>query len=141
MFANPAFKALHTKIARYVTPYDVATNHSRNDLPRLKAWLAAAARAAHPAARSPSTTPTARRRKMPSVKTYTADVKRFLKEFPQVKLLQPWNEANRGYVNEHGSGTYQSPSAEQSAAVLPGAEGRPARSARSSASTCSTRPT
>ena len=36
MFANPAFKALHTKIARYVTPYDVATNHSHNDLPRLQ---------------------------------------------------------------------------------------------------------
>ena len=24
MFSNPAFKALHTRIARYVTPYDVA---------------------------------------------------------------------------------------------------------------------
>ena len=45
MFSSPEFKALHTTIARYVTPYDVATNHSHNDLPRLKAWLAAAARA------------------------------------------------------------------------------------------------
>src|SRR5579871_134802 len=102
MFASPAFKALHTRIARYVTPYDVTTNHSHNDLPRLKSWLAAAARehiqpliAFYHSDRTP--------KRMPSVKAYTADIKRFLKEFPQVKLLQPWNEANRGYVNEHGS--------------------------------------
>jgi hypothetical protein len=114
MFANPAFKALRTKIARYVTPYDVVTNHSRNDLPRLKAWLAAARRehiqplvAFYHSDRTP--------KKMPSVKTYTADVKRFVKEFPQVRLLQPWNEVNRGYVNEHGPGSYASPSAKQSA--------------------------
>ena len=114
MFANPAFGKLHTTIARYVTPYDVVTNHSRNDMPRLKAWLAAAQRqhiqpliAFYHSDRTP--------KKMPSVKTYTSDVKRFLQQFPQVKLLQPWNEANRGYVNEHGSGSYQSPSAKQSA--------------------------
>jgi hypothetical protein len=114
MFSNPAFVALHTKIARYVTPYDVATNHSHNDLPRLKAWLAAAKRqhiepliAFYHSDRTPT--------KMPSVKTYTTDVKRFLKAFPQVKVLQPWNEANRGYVNLHGSGSFQSPSANQSA--------------------------
>jgi hypothetical protein len=116
MFSNPAFSALHTTISRYVTPYDVAAagNHKRNDLPRLKAWLAAAKRAhIQPlvAFYHSDRTPT----KMPSVKTYTADVKRFRKEFPQVKLLQPWNEVNRGYVNEHGPGSYASPSAKQSA--------------------------
>ena len=79
-----------------------------------KEWLAAAARdhiqpliAFYHSDRTP--------KKMPSLKTYTADVKRFLKEFPQVKLLQPWNEANRGYVSA-GGGSYQSPSASQSAA-------------------------
>ena len=114
MFTNPAFTALHTKIARYVTPYDVATNHSHNDLPRLRAWLAAAARAhAQPliAFYHSDRTPT----KMPSVKTYTADIKKFIKMFPKLKLLQPWNEANRGYVSA-GGGSYQSPSAAQSAA-------------------------
>ncbi len=114
MFASPAFVKLHTRIARYVTPYDVATNHSRNDLPRLKAWLAAAKKQGiQPLIAFYHSDRTAR--KMPSVKAYTADVKRFLREFPQVKLLQPWNEANRGYVNEHGSGSYQSPTAKQSA--------------------------
>jgi len=115
MFANPAFTALHTTISRYVTPYDVATNHSHNDLPRLRAWLAAAARrhirpliAFYHSDRTP--------RKMPSVASYTANVKRFLKAFPQVRDLQPWNEANRGYVKESGNGSYASPSAGQSAA-------------------------
>ena len=113
-FGNPAFLALHTRIARYVTPYDVATNSSHNDLPRLRAWLAGAARdhiqpliAFYHSDRTP--------KKMPSLKVYTADVKRFLKMFPQVKTLQPWNEANRGYVSA-GGGSYQSPSASQSAA-------------------------
>jgi hypothetical protein len=112
-FGNPAFLALHTRIARYVTPYDVATNHSQNDLPRLRAWLAGAARdhiqpliAFYHSDTSP--------KKMPSVKTYTADVKRFLRMFPQVRTLQPWNEANRGYVSA-GHGSYQSPTASQSA--------------------------
>jgi len=114
MFTNPAFVALHTTIARYVTPYDVVTNRHHNDLPRLRAWLAAAKRehiqplvAFYHSDRTPT--------RMPSLATYTADVRRFVKEFPQVTLLQPWNEVNRGYVNEHGPGSYASPSAKQSA--------------------------
>ncbi len=114
MFANPAFKALHTRIARYVTPYDVATNHSRNDLPRLKAWLAAAKKQGiQPLIAFYHSDRTAR--KMPSVKAYTSAVKGFHKAFPQVTLLQPWNEANRGNVRESGNGSYSSPSATQSA--------------------------
>jgi hypothetical protein len=114
MFHNPAFVALHTHIARYVTPYDVASNRSRNDLPRLKAWLAGAKRlgiqpliAFYHSDKTP--------KKMPSVAAYTSQVKKFLKAFPQVKLLQPWNEANRGNVRESGNGSYSSPSATQSA--------------------------
>ena len=114
MFASPAFKALHTRIARYVTPYDVASNHSHNDLPRLKAWLAAAKKQGiQPLIAFYHSDRTAR--KMPSVKTYTTEVKKFLRAFPQVKLLQPWNEANRGNVKESGNGSYSSPSATQSA--------------------------
>ena len=114
MFGKPTFLALHTTIARYVTPYDVASNHSQNDLPRLRHWLTDAARdhiepliAFYHSDRTP--------RKMPSVASYTAAVKRFLALFPKVKVLQPWNEANRGNVNEHGSGSYSSPTAKQSA--------------------------
>ena len=112
-FGNKAFLALHMKIARYVTPYDVVTNNRQNDLPRLRHWLTDAARdhvdpliAFYHSDKTP--------KKMPSVKTYTADIKKFLKMFPQVKEIQPWNEANRGYVSA-GGGSYQSPSASQSA--------------------------
>jgi hypothetical protein len=112
-FGVPAFKALRTRISRYVTPYDVATNHSQNDLPRLREWLAAARRdhiqpliAFYHSDRTP--------RRMPSVKAYRADIKRFHRMFPHVGLLQPWNEANRGYVKA-GHGSYASPSAKQSA--------------------------
>jgi hypothetical protein len=114
MFANRAFAALRTKISRYVAPYDVASNRSRNDLPRLKAWLAAAKRrgiepliAFYHSDKTP--------RKMPSVAAYTSQVKKFLRAFPQVKLLQPWNEANRGNVRLPHGGSYSSPSARQSA--------------------------
>jgi hypothetical protein len=113
MFSNGAYKALDTKIARYVTPYDVMSDHSANDLPRLRHWLAAAARdhvqplvAFYHSDRTP--------KKMPSVKAYTKAVKQFLHAFPNVKLLQPWNEANRGTVRERGD-SYVSPSAKQSA--------------------------
>jgi len=113
MFSNGAFKALDTKIGRYVTPYDVMSNHSANDLPRLRAWLAAASRdhiqplvAFYHSDRSP--------KKMPSVAAYTKAVKQFLRAFPKVRLLQPWNEANRGTVKERGD-SYVSPSAKQSA--------------------------
>jgi hypothetical protein len=113
MFSNPDFKVLHTRIARYVTPYDVMTNHHFNDMPRLRAWLKAAAHAHiqplvafYHSDRTP--------KKMPSVALYTKDVKMFLKAFPSVRLLQPWNETNRGTVNERGD-SYTSPSAKQSA--------------------------
>jgi polysaccharide biosynthesis protein PslG len=113
MFANRFYRALHTHIARYVTPYDVMTNHRHNDLPRLRAWLRAAARshvqplvAFYHSDRTP--------RRMPSVKLYTRDVKRFLRAFPGVHLLQPWDEANRGNVRTRGD-SFNSPNAKQSA--------------------------
>jgi hypothetical protein len=113
MFSNGAYNALHTSIARYVTPYDVMSNHRRNDLPRLRAWLAAAKAhrtqalvAFYHSDRTP--------KKLPSVSAYAKAVKAFLKAFPQVRLLQPWDEANRGTVNERGD-SFHSPSARQSA--------------------------
>jgi len=114
MFASGAYRALHTRISRYVTPYDVASDNHHNDLPRLRAWLAAAARAGvqpliafYHSDRTATT--------MPSVAVYTRQIRRFLKLFPQIRLLQPWNEANRGYVKESGGASYASPNAIQAA--------------------------
>jgi hypothetical protein len=114
MFGNPAFKALRTHISRYVTPYDVASNKHHNDLPRLRAWLAAARHAGvQPLIAFYHSDRTATR--MPSVAAYTAQIKKFRRMFPQVRLFQPWNEANRGNVRESGGASYASPSASQSA--------------------------
>jgi hypothetical protein len=112
VFADPSYQALHLKIGRYFAPYDVATGNNRADLYSLEVWLNDAEAAGvqpliafYHNASSP--------KKLPSVATYTADIKLFLEMFPQVKLLQPWNEVNRGNVG--GRGGYDSPSAKQSA--------------------------
>jgi hypothetical protein len=112
LFADPAYQALHLKIARYFAPYDVATGDNQDSLYSLEVWLADANAAGikplvafYHNASSP--------KKMPSAAAYTKDVKLFLAEFPQVKLLQPWNEDNRG--NVRGKGGYDSPNPKQSA--------------------------
>ncbi|MGD0198572.1 MAG: hypothetical protein ABSC56_11800 [Solirubrobacteraceae bacterium] len=112
MFGDPAYKALHLKIARYFTPYDVASGKDPVALGALVGWLKGATAA--------GVTPLiafyhneSSPKKLPSVATYTADVKLFLADFPQLTLLQPWNEVNRGNVK--GRGGYDSPSAKQSA--------------------------
>jgi hypothetical protein len=112
LFADPAYQALHLKLARYFAPYDVATAHNRASLYSFEVWLADA----HAAGIQPlvafyhnASSP----KKMPSTATYAKDVKLFLAMFPQVKLLQPWNEDNRGNVG--GKGGYDSPTPKQSA--------------------------
>jgi len=82
-------------------------------LARLQAWLAAAS-AAHVeplvAFYHNDSTPT----NLPSVATYRQDMEDFVKMFPGVKDLQPWNEVNRGNVRAPGD-DYNSPSPKQSA--------------------------
>jgi hypothetical protein len=113
MFSSHPFQLLHTRIARYVTPYDVMVHQRVDALGRLREWLKAANRAhIQPLVAFYHSNSTPKR--MPSVATYTQDVKKFLRAFPQVRLLQPWDEANRGSVNEPGD-SFTSPSAKQSA--------------------------
>jgi hypothetical protein len=113
MFTDPAYQALGVKIARYFTAYNVATGNDPADLAYLKAWLAAAqAAGVQPliAFYHNDTTP----KKMPSVKTYTKDMEDFVAMFPQVTLLTPWNEENRGNVRAPHD-DYDSPSPKQAA--------------------------
>ena len=98
------------------------TNHSHNDLPRLQG---VARRGARSAAIQPliafyhsDRTPEEDAERQDATR---ADVKKFLKAFPQVKLLQPWNEANRGYVKA-GGGSFRQPERDPVGAVLPRAE-------------------
>jgi hypothetical protein len=104
MFNNSLWRQLHTKIVRYVTPYDTAMR----EWSMLKAWnWIHAAEAQHQqvlvAFYHSEYTPT----KMPSVATYKRDVAKFMKVFPHVRLYQSWDESNRG--NERG--VFSSPSA------------------------------
>ena len=113
MFTNPNYLSLHVKIARYFTPWDVATGASPTDLFYLRSWLDAAQTAGVQPLISfyhNDTTP----EKMPSVAAYTAAMKDFVTMFPQVTVLSPWNEVNRGNVRERGD-SYDSPTPKQSA--------------------------
>lgn len=108
MFSNPLYTQLHTKITRYIAPYDAAV---RSDgLANARAWISAA-EADHEqvlvAFYHSEHTPTV----MPSVATYQKDVAKFVKDFPHVRQYQSWDEANRGNIKH----VLASPSASASA--------------------------
>jgi hypothetical protein len=95
MFGDPNWAQLHTKIARYIVPYDAAV-HSFS-LDKAKLWIKAAESqhvqilvAFYHSEYSPT--------KMPSIGQYRHDVQKFVKLFPHVKQYQSWNEANRGNI-------------------------------------------
>jgi len=112
MFASQGYKALHSRITRYIAPYNIVT--TPGDLAVFQAWLAGANRDhAQPLiafyhARVGGT-------KMPSVATYTKDVAKFFKLFPAIKNYTPWNESNRGNVSIGGGASFHSPTAGQAA--------------------------
>ncbi|HWX86960.1 MAG TPA: hypothetical protein VNX67_02175 [Solirubrobacteraceae bacterium] len=116
MFSNPFWLQLHTKIARYIAPYDAAVRPYSLRLAR--EWIGQA-EADHQqvlvAFYHSEYTPTT----MPSLTVYQRDIKRFLALFPQVKQYQAWNEANRGTIVEIVKGKRHaalvSPSASQAA--------------------------
>lgn len=104
MFANPLYQQLHTKIVRYIAPYDAAVHSYSLDQAIV---FIRDAEAAHEqvlvAFYHSEYTPT----KLPSVATYQRDVEKFVKLFPHVRQYQSYDEANRG--NEPGA--FSSPSA------------------------------
>ena len=95
MFTDPHWQRLHTKIARYIAPYDAAVRPYSLDLAR--AWIKAA-EAQHiqvlVAFYHSEYTPA----KMPSVASYKHDVQKFVKLFPHVRQYQSWDDANRGNI-------------------------------------------
>jgi len=104
MFGNPLWRQLHTKIARYIAPYDAA-EHSYS-LDQAITWIHDA-EAQHQqvlvAFYHSEYTPT----KLPSIASYQRAVKRFVKLFPNVHQYESWDEANRGNVRH----AFSSPSA------------------------------
>ena len=108
MFSNPLWQQLHTKIARYIAPWDAADRG--DELARARQWIIEA-EANHQqilvAFYHSEHTPT----KLPSVSSYQKAVAKFVKDFPHVRQYQSWNESNRGNVK----GAFSSPSAGASA--------------------------
>jgi hypothetical protein len=95
MFSNPLFQQLHTKIARYIAPYDAAVQPY--DLGKAEQWIHDA-EAQHiqvlVAFYHSEYTPT----KLPSVAKYKHDVEKFVKLFPNVRQYQAFDESNRGNI-------------------------------------------
>jgi hypothetical protein len=104
MFRNGLWTRLHTKIVRYIAPYDAVAH--RDSLNRAITFIQLA-EATHQqvlvAFYHSEHTPT----KLPSVAQYQRDVKKFVKLFPYVKQYQSWDESNRGNVPH----AFSSPSA------------------------------
>jgi hypothetical protein len=111
MFSDSLWRRLHTHITRYIVPYDAAVRGYSLSLAR--AWIGAA-EAQHQqvlvAFYHSEYTPT----RMPSIKAYEHDTKKFMKLFPRVHQYQPWNETNRGDVR-YSYERFDSPTAVESA--------------------------
>ncbi len=104
MFRSPFWQRLHTRIVRYIAPYDAVTRTST--LNQAITFIQAAEIQHVQVLVSfyhSEFTPT----KLPSVATYQRDVQRFVKYFPHVRQYQSWDESNRGNIR----GVLASPSA------------------------------
>jgi len=95
MFRSPLYLRLHTKIVRYIAPYD-AVSHVAS-MNRAIAFVQAA-EVAHEqvlvAFYHSEFSPLV----LPSVAQYQRDVAKFVKYFPHVRQYQSWDEANRGNI-------------------------------------------
>ncbi len=104
MFTNPLWRQLHTKVVRYIAPYDAVAHSYSLSLAR---QFIQSAEAQHEqvlvAFYHSEYTPT----RLPSVSLYQHDVQKFVRLFPHVKQYQSWDEANRGNVPR----AFSSPSA------------------------------
>ncbi len=95
MFTNPLWRQLHTRIVRYIAPYDAVVHPYSL---QLATEFIRAAEAQHEqiliSFYHSEYSPT----RLPSVALYQHDVQKFVRRFPHVKQYQSWDEANRGNV-------------------------------------------
>ncbi len=93
-FVNPLYKPLRLKLARYVAPYDVASDPVQ--LQRFAAWYVAALGAKQRILVSFEHSRVAgKEQKLPTKGQYSTAMKLFKKTFPKVKEVNTWNEVNR----------------------------------------------
>jgi hypothetical protein len=105
MFHNTYWTRLHTKIVRYIAPYDAAVKpYSMEQAIRFITAAEAAHQEVVVAFYHSEYSPT----RLPGVAQYRHDVQKFIKRFPHVRQYQAWDETNRGDVPH----AFSSPSAE-----------------------------
>lgn len=95
MFRNALYKQLHTKIVRYVAPYDAVAHpyslkQAINFIDAAEAGHEQVLVAFYHSEYSPT--------KLPSLSVYQRDVQKFVKLFPKVRQYESWDESNRGNV-------------------------------------------
>src|SRR3954468_16672474 len=94
-FQSPLFQPLGFSAARYITPYDVMDLPAGSpDRLALSQWVSSSAGQDLLISFEHSHT-RGRERHVPSVSEYTTAIKKFLRAYPKVKSISPWNEANR----------------------------------------------
>jgi hypothetical protein len=94
-FKSPLFQPLGFSAARYITPYDVMDLPAGSpDRVALGQWIANSAGQDLLVSFEHSHT-RGRERHVPSVAEYTKAIKLFLRAYPKVKSISPWNEADR----------------------------------------------
>jgi hypothetical protein len=111
MFGNPLWQRLHTKVTRYIVPWDVVAHSYYLD--KAIVWIHAA-EAQHQQILVAFYHSEYTATRMPSVAQYAHFTQKFIKRFPNVHQYQPWNEANRGNVRYTGE-NFDSPTAAASA--------------------------
>jgi Glycosyl hydrolase catalytic core len=112
MFTNPLYSKLKkAKVARYIAPWDVATDPNPRDRDLFNAWLAGA-RATKARVLVSFYYDRDKPRKLPTVAQYTKAMKAFKAAYPDVREISPYNEANRDARNE---GRFAGPSAKLAA--------------------------
>jgi len=103
MFTNPLWRQLHTKVVRYIAPYD-AIAHPYS-LSRADAFIRAA-EAAHQQVLVAFYHSEYSATRLPSISVYQHDVQKFVRRYPNVRQYQSWDESNRGNI----AGVLASPS-------------------------------
>jgi Glycosyl hydrolase catalytic core len=109
-FSNPLFAPLKSKVARYITPYDVMSDPVQRE--RLDAWVKAATAARQRILVSFEHSRRAGREgRLPSVREYTREITKFKRKYPRIKEISSWNEVNRRYdaARREGQPTWKSP--------------------------------
>ena len=109
-FSNPLFKPLKSKVARYITPYDVMSDKAQRE--RLDAWVKGATRAKQRILVSfEHSRREGREGRLPSVAEYTRELRKFKKKYPKIREISSWNEVNRRYdaARREGQPTWNNP--------------------------------